>query len=162
MQKLTEDVSFVQSKVDECILYKGNVIYLLYTDDMILAGLDKSEIDEVIKQIRGAKLNITVEGDLQDFLGVCITREANGSVHFAQPHLIDKILKDLRLDNDEVTTRDIPAQSSILLSRHSDSKDFDGVFNYRSIIGMLGYLEMTRSDISYAVHQCARFSQHPR
>ena len=109
MKKLTEDVSFVQSKVDECILCKGNVIYLLYTDNMILAGLDKSEIDEVIKQVRGAKLNITVEGDLQDFLGVCITCEADGSVHFAQPHLIDKILKNLRLDNDKVTTRDVPA-----------------------------------------------------
>ena len=162
VKKLTEDVGFVQSKVDECILYKGNVIYLLYTDDTILAGPDKSEIDEVIEQIRGAKLDITVEGDLQDFLGVRITREADGSVHFTQPHLIDKILKDLRLDNDEVTTRDVPARSSVLLSRHTDSKDFDGVFNYRSIIGMLGYLETTRSDISYAVHQCARFSTAPK
>ena len=26
VKKLTEDVGFVQSKVDECILYKGNVI----------------------------------------------------------------------------------------------------------------------------------------
>ena len=162
VKKLTEDVGFVQSKVDKCMLYKGNVIYLLYTNDMILAGLDKSEIDEVIEQIRGAKLNITVEGDLQDFLGVRIAREADGSVHFAQPHLIDKILKDLRLDNNEVTTRDIPAQSSILLSRHSDSKDSDGVFNYRLIIGMLGYQETTRSDISYVVHQCARFSTAPK
>ena len=54
VKKLTEDVSFVQSKVDECILYKGNVIYLLYTNDTILAGPNKSEIDEVIEQIRGA------------------------------------------------------------------------------------------------------------
>ena len=85
--------------MDECILYKGNVIFLLYTNGTILAGPDKSKIDEVIKQIRGAKLDITVEGDLQDFLGVPITREADGSVHFMQPHLIDKILKDLRWDN---------------------------------------------------------------
>ena len=149
MKKLTEDVGFIQSKVDECILYKGNVIYLLYTDNMILAGPDKSEIDEVIEQIQGAKLDITVEGDLQDFLGVRITCEADGLVHFTQPHLIDKILKNLQLDNDEVTTRDVTARSSVLLLRHSNSKDFDGVFNYRLIIGMLGYLEMTRSDIMY-------------
>ena len=70
MKKLTEDVGFVQSKVDECILYKGNVIYLLYTDDTILAGPDKSEIDEVIEQIRGAKLDITVEGELILWLSV--------------------------------------------------------------------------------------------
>ena len=87
--------------------------------------------------------------------------EADGSVHFMQPHLIDKILKVLRLDNDEVTTRDVPAQLSILLSCHSNSKDFDGIFNYHLIIGMLEYLEMTRSDISYVVHQCVRFSTAP-
>ena len=27
---------------------------------------------------------------------------------------------------------------------------------------MLGYLETTRSDISYATHQCARFSANPK
>ena len=53
--------------------------------------------------------------DLQNFLGVRITCEANGSVHFTQPNLIDKILKDLRLDNDEVTTSDFPARLSVLL-----------------------------------------------
>ena len=94
MKKLTEDISFAQSKVDKCILYKGNVIYLLYTNDTILAGPDKSKIDEVVEQIWGAKLDIIVEGDHRDFLGVHITHEANGSVHFMQPHLIDKILKD--------------------------------------------------------------------
>ena len=62
----------------------------------------------------------------------------------------------------EVMTRDVPAQSSVLLLRHSNSKDFDGVFNYCLIIGMLGYLETTRSDISYVVHQCTRFSTAPK
>ena len=34
---------------------------------------------------------------------------------------------------------------------------------YRSIVGMLQYLAgSTRPDISYAVHQCARFSHNPK
>ena len=66
VDKLINTVGFRQSKVDECVFYKGNVIYVLYTDDSILAGPSKQEIDQVIKDIRKAKLDITVEGDIQD------------------------------------------------------------------------------------------------
>jgi hypothetical protein len=62
-----------------------------------------------------------------------------------------------------VKTKDTPVASSILLSRHTtDSESFDKSFQYRHVVGMLGYLETTRSDISYAVHQCARFVQDPK
>jgi hypothetical protein len=33
---LVNRASFKQSKMDDCIFYKGNVIYVLYTDDSIL------------------------------------------------------------------------------------------------------------------------------
>ena len=36
-------------------------------------------------------------------------------------------------------------------------------FHYRSVIGKLNFLEKsTRPDISVSVHQCARFSEHPK
>ena len=36
-------------------------------------------------------------------------------------------------------------------------------FHYRSVIGKLNFLEKsTRPDISVSVHQCARFTEHPR
>jgi hypothetical protein len=162
VERLVNQVGFTQSKIDECVFYKGNVIYVLYTDDSILAGPNQEEIDRVIEQIKAAGLDITVEGDVQDFLGVHITRMADGKINFTQPHLIDKILKELGLDGEDVKHTDTPARSSVLISRHTDSEAFDCSFNYRSLIGMLGYLETTRSDISYTVHQCARFSQSPK
>jgi Reverse transcriptase (RNA-dependent DNA polymerase) len=69
-QKLVEEVGFEQSKADDCVYYKGMVMYILYTDDSILAGPDQSDIEQVIKDIQLTKLNITVEGDIQDFLGI--------------------------------------------------------------------------------------------
>ena len=138
-------------------------MYALYTDDSILAGPDKAEIDQIIKEMQKANLDITIEGDLQDFLGVNIERKPDGTIHLTQPHLIDQILKDLRLEDDNVTTKPIPASSSKLLSRHSNSKAFDGSFDYRSVIGKCNYLEKsTRSDIAYITHQCARFSTDPK
>ena len=65
--------------------------------------------------------------------------------------------------SDFVHAKRTPAASSKLLSRHSDSADFDGSFNYRSVIGKLNYLEKgSRSDIAYITHQCARFSSCPK
>jgi hypothetical protein len=48
---------------------------VLYTNDLILAGPDQSEIDQVISKIQQANMNITVEGDIQDFLGINIKRK---------------------------------------------------------------------------------------
>jgi Reverse transcriptase (RNA-dependent DNA polymerase) len=162
-KKLVEEVGFVQSKVDECVFYKGTVMYVLYTDDSVLAGPNRKEIDRVIKDIQKVKLNITVEGDTQDFLGINIDRKEDGSIHLTQPHLIDSIVKELRLDGAQTKIKTTPAKSSVILKRHLDSKDFDGAFDYRSIIGKLNYLEKgSRADIAYITHQCARFAGNPK
>ena len=156
-------LGFKQSTSDECVLYKGNVMYVLYTDDSILAGPDKAELEKVIEEIKASGLNITVEGDLQDFLGVRIDRNEDGTIALTQPQLIDQILSDLRMQDEDVRTKDTPATSSKILKRHQDEEKFDRSFDYRSVIGKLNYLEKgSRPDIAYISHQCARFSQDPR
>jgi hypothetical protein len=137
-------------------------LYVLYTDDSILAGPDENEINQIIDELRQAKLDVTDEGSIQDFLGVRIDRKPDGSIHLTQPHLIDQILKDLRLD-EKAKTKAIPAMSSKILHKHRDSEPFDNSFNYRSVIGKLNYLEKaTRPDIAYAAHQCARWTSCPK
>ncbi|KAI2512019.1 hypothetical protein MHU86_2307 [Fragilaria crotonensis] len=164
VRKLIDELGFKQSKVDECVFYRGSTMYVLYTDDSLLAGPNKQEIDDIIEELRTkAKLAITVEGDLADFLGVNIERRIDGTIHLSQPHLIDQILEDLRLIGDKIKPKSTPAASFKVLMRHLESPRFDDSFNYRSVIGKLNYLEKaTRSDISYAVHQCARFVSDPR
>ena len=75
-------------------------MFELYTDDSILAGHKKSEIDHIIKEMQEANLDITIRGDLQEFLGVKIEKKANGMIHLTQPNLINKILKDLRSEGE--------------------------------------------------------------
>jgi hypothetical protein len=128
-----------------------------------LAGPDKAETDQIIKEMQEAKLDVTVEGDLQDFLGANNERKADGTIHLTQPHLIYQIIKDLRLEDENVTTKPTPASSSRSLSRHTKSEAFDASFDCRSVIGKCNYLEKsTHSDIAWITHQCARFSADPK
>ena len=162
LKEKLESIGFERSSFDECVFYKGQCMYVLYTDDSILAGPDEEELNNIIKEIEAAKLGVTDEGDLSDFLGVHIERK-DGEFHLTQPKLIESILEDLNLDGPDTKTKDIPMASSKLLSRHSDSPDFDQNFNYRRVIGKLNFLEQsTRGDISYATHMLARFSTCPK
>jgi hypothetical protein len=126
-------------------------MYVLYTNDSLLAGPDKKEIEAIIDELQTkAKLAITVEGDLADSLGVNIDRRSDGTIHLSHPHLIDQILKDLRFNDNFTKARSTPPA-------------FDGSFDYKLVIGKLNYLEKaTRSNISFAVHQCARFVSNPK
>ena len=131
VNKLVKELGFKQSKIDECVFYRGKTLYVLYTDNSLLAGPDLKEIEQVIYDLQHtAKLAITVEGDLADFLGVNIDQRDDGSIHLSQPHLIDQILEDLRLKDDTVKIQTTPAASSKLLTWHSDSQSFDNSFNY--------------------------------
>ena len=85
---LTNDLNFRQSSFDECIFYRGKTIYLLYTDDSILAGPNKGKIETIIKDIKSSSLDITVLGDIKDFLGVNVSKCNDGRIHISQPQLI--------------------------------------------------------------------------
>ena len=158
-----KSIGFRQSEHDECVFFKGKALYLLYTDDSILAGPDEEELSQIVEEIRSTGLDVTEEGDLEDFLGVNIDKLDDDTYHLTQPQLIDQILEDLHLNNENVTEKDTPACSSNILHSFPDSEPFDNHFHYRSVVGKLNYLEKSsRPDIAYATHQCARFSENPK
>ena len=117
--KKLKQIGFKQSKIDECVFYRGTVMYVLYTDDSILAGPDPKEIKKVIKLMKQVKLDVTEEGTLEDFLGVNINRKTDGSIHLTQPQLINTVLKDLNLLGENVKTKETPTCSSKILLRHA-------------------------------------------
>jgi len=158
-----KSVGFKQSAIDECIFYRGHCIYVLYTDDSILVGPDDDELDAIINDMQNAGLKLTADGKMDDFLGVNIDRKDDGTIHLTQPRLIDQILREMRLHSDNVSVKSTPSAISKVLKRLSAKMTFDKHFNYRSIIGKLNFLEKsTRPDISYAVHQAARFAANPK
>jgi Reverse transcriptase (RNA-dependent DNA polymerase) len=128
--KKLESVGFKQSVIDECLFYKGSSMFILYTDDSTLVGPNDNELEVIIKDMQKADLNMTIEGDISDFLGVQIERKTEAEFYLTQPHLINDILKELRLDQASMIKK-TPGMSSKVLLRHSKSKDFDQHFDYR-------------------------------
>ena len=143
-------------------------MYVLYTDDSILAGPNQADLDQAVKDIERSGLKVTHEGTIDDFLGVNIKRE-NGKYHLCQPKLIESILDDLGLNpkknttGNPVKTKPIPMPGNQWLGRHLDSPDFDGHFHFRRAIGKLNFLaDSTRGDISYVTHHVARYVNNPK
>jgi hypothetical protein len=94
VQKLTNRaVGFKQSKHDDYAFYHGKAIYVLYTDDSILAGPDEKELYDIVERIKAVGLDITEEGELEDFLGINIDRIDGNTYHLSQPQPIDQIIQ---------------------------------------------------------------------
>lgn len=53
--------------------------------------------------------------------------------------------------------------STRTINKDETGKPHKASWHYRSVIGKLNYLEkLTRGELAYAVHQCARFCEHPK
>ena len=155
-------IGFVPSEINECVFYKDGIIYVLYTDESILTGPNHKKLLLTIDQIKGTCLNLTNEGDIQEFLRININRLKNGTINMCQPHLIQQVLDDLNLRKKNVKEKTTTMAASRILHGHQKSERFDQSFNYRSIIGKIGYIDKgSRPDISYPTHQCARFAADP-
>ena len=110
-------LGFVQSQVDEGIYYRCGVIYLLYTDDSLLASKDETKLNQAMKDIQDSGLKITIEGELEEFLGVHIRRTKDGRYIMTKPNLANPICNDLGF-KDNTKGKTVPAASSKVLKRH--------------------------------------------
>jgi hypothetical protein len=59
-----QSVGFKQSQVDKCVFYRGQCVYVLYTNSSILAGPTTKELGPVIADMKKVELNLTVKGNI--------------------------------------------------------------------------------------------------
>jgi hypothetical protein len=161
LKKGLTDRGFTASLVDPCVFYKGDLILIIYVDDMICMCPTDAPIDEFLTGMQAGGFTLTDQGDVNEYLGIKVAKEDDDStMHLTQPHLIDKILKSAGLKD---TSKMHATPAAIILNKFKESKATTDTLDYRSVIGQMNYLAMTtRPDIAFAVHQCARFCSDPR
>ena len=131
---------------------------MFYVDDSIILGPTEKNINEAVQALLDQKLELIMEGNVSDFLGVHIYKVSNDIYHLHQTHQINRVINDLNLQHDNVNTKSVPYKISEVLKRDREGAPFDDSFDYRSVIEKLNHIERcTRLDIAYIVHQCARF-----
>jgi hypothetical protein len=160
VDKLLE-IDLKQSQIDDCIFYRGDVIFIIYVDNGIFLGSSDEQLSGIITEMRNLDLDIEDQGHPADYVGVNIKRMKDGSIGLSQHALIDTIIQDADLQDSKVKA--VLAKVNEHLHAHLDKAPFSLNFNYQSMIGKLNYLaQTTRPDIMYAMHQLTKYSSHPR
>jgi len=155
-----EKQGFKQSSVDPCLFIHPKMLCLSYVDDCLFIAPDELDIQNMIESLRKDELTIIVESDVAGYLGVDIHQHDDGTIELLQTGLIDRILDALHL-NDTGYAKRTPAAFGAL-PKDEDGEPPELRFNYRSVVGLMGYLEHSRPEIKYAVSSCARFVHNPK
>jgi hypothetical protein len=154
-------IGFQPSTIDDCVFFRGNIIFMVYVDDGIFIRDNDSQLTTAINEIQALGLNIEDQGHPADYVGVSIKHLKNGSYEFTQPALIDSIIDDVGLTDSK--TKPVPAKGSLQLHAFKDEPPFNLDFNYRSAVGKLNYLaQTTHPDIMYVTHQITKYASDPR
>ena len=154
---------FVPSTADTSLflLQKPEVtMYLLvYVDDIILVSSSQYAADALVCSL-SADFAVKDLGKLHYFFGVEVTSRATGLVLTQKKYSLELLQRAGMLKCKPTTTPmsstdKITAVDGELLSP-ADATE------YRSIVGGLQYLTITRPDISYAVNRVCQYLQAPR
>jgi histone deacetylase 1/2 len=144
------------------ILRKSEVtVYLLvYVDDIIVVSSSTAAADRLVVQL-GSSFALKDLGPLHYFLGIEVHTTGRGGLLLSQRKYASELLERAgMLKCTPVTT---PMASSEKLSATDGTLlSSDDSTRYRSIVGGLQYLTMTRPDLSFCVNKVCQYLHAPR
>jgi histone deacetylase 1/2 len=155
-------LGFKASKADTSLFVftQGGVqLYMLvYVDDIVIAGSSPVAIDRLVAAL-SASFPIKDLGALDFFLGLEASCNSGGMSLTQRKYALD-LLHRVNMEN--CNSASTPLATGEKLSR--DSGHVLGTNNatrYRSVVGGLQYLTLTRPDISFAVNKVCQFLSQP-
>ncbi|KAM5580161.1 hypothetical protein ABKV19_009748 [Rosa sericea] len=155
-----EDLGFKESRADYSMFtYRHDgvfLILLIYVDDILLTGNNPSSINKLIHRL-SSLFSMKDLGPIHYFLGIEATYHGS-HLSLTQTKYVVDLLKHTNMH--EVQPISSPATSGQKLSKHAGTCLSDPS-EYRSVVGALQYLTLTRPDISYSVNQACKFMQAP-
>jgi hypothetical protein len=144
---------------DPYLFMSSTLIVIIYVDDILIYGKCNDEINNFIARMKSEDVALHLKGTAEGYLGVDI-QQKGGKITLVQEGLTKRIIDALGLNSKYSTSFQTPAKSSALGKEDVDGKDASGSIsiNYPSVVGMLLYLGHSCPDISFATHQCARYT----
>ncbi|KAG8478853.1 hypothetical protein CXB51_028662 [Gossypium anomalum] len=153
---------FMKSPYEHALYTKKNkvgdiMIVCLYVDDMIFMGNNPGMFND-FKKAMTKEFEMIDIGEMSYFLGVEV-KQMKDNTFVSQKKYAEQILRKFNMkDCKPVAT---PADPGTKLSVDS-SKELVNPTLFKSIIGSLRYLTITRPDIMYAVGIVSRYMEKPK
>uniref|UniRef100_A0A2N9GRZ3 Reverse transcriptase Ty1/copia-type domain-containing protein n=1 Tax=Fagus sylvatica TaxID=28930 RepID=A0A2N9GRZ3_FAGSY len=140
-------------------IYKSSIytmFILIYVDDIIITSSSTLAIDNLLSSLQHdfAVKNL---GSLHYFLGIEVIRNTAGILLSQKRYILDILTRTHMLEAKPVSS---PMASSASLSAH-EGEPFPDQTLFRSTVGALQYLSLTRPDIAFAVNKLSQFMHKP-
>lgn len=155
-------LGFKASKADTSLFFfsKGGItmFVLVYVDDIIVASSTEQATSALLRDLK-EQFALKDLGELHYFLGIEVYK-TNGGILLTQGKYASDLLKRVGMaDCKPVNT---PLSTSEKLSLYEGTPlGAQDTTRYRSIVGALQYLTLTRPDISFAVNKVCQFLHAP-
>ena len=155
-------LGFKSSKADTSLFFfnKGGIqiFVLVYVDDIIVASSTEKATTALLQDLQ-EEFALKDLGRLHYFLGIEVTHVKDGIV-LTQDKYASDLLKRVGMSECKPVTT--PLSTSEKLSLYEgDLLGPNDATNYRSIVGALQYLTLTRPDIAFSVNKVCQFLHAP-
>lgn len=155
-----DKLGFVCAKSDTSLFVlhqpAGTAYLLLYVDDVVLTASSATLLRRIIDRLQH-EFSLKDLGALHYFLGITVERSSEG-FFLSQGKYADELLDKANMSS--CSPSSTPIDTSAKISSASGTPVADASA-YRSIVGGLQYLTMTRPDITYAVQQACLHMHAP-
>lgn len=153
-------MGFRHSQVDTSLFIhrQGNdyVFILVYVDDLLVVASNPSLVASFTKALSG-QFPVKDLGPLHYFLGVEVHRDETG-IYLSQTKYIHDLVQRANMDKFKAVNTPM---ATTFNSAAEQSLDFPDIQLYRSILGSLQYLSLTRPDVSFPVNKLCQFMHRP-
>jgi histone deacetylase 1/2 len=131
----------------------------IYVDDIIVASSSHAATDALLKDLR-QEFALKDLGDLHYFLGIEVNKVHNGLVlnQAKYPH---HMLGHVNMTNCTGTPTPLSLPEKIS-TREGVLLGLKDITKYKSMVGALQYLTLTRPDISYAINKVCQYLHAPK
>lgn len=152
---------FTASKCDHSLFIYNRLaiqLYVLvYVDDILITGSHSALIHDLISKLQ-TQFALKHLGQPEYFLGIQVKYLKNGSLLLTQSKYISDLLE--RANMTGCSSMNTPMMSTEKLSRNG-TDFFSNPTQYRSIVGALQYITLTRPDIAFSVNKVCQFLSSP-
>jgi len=155
-------LGFKASKADTSLFFfsKGGItmFVLVYVDDIIVASSTEQATSALLRDLK-EQFALKDLGELHYFLGIEV-HKTSGGILLTQEKYASDLLKRVSMANCKPVNTPLSTSEKLSLYEGTPLGAQDTT-RYRSIVGALQYLTLTRPDISFAVNKVCQFLHAP-